>query len=245
MKWAESVLMMLSVILPVYNERKYFEKILKRVLAVKLPIKREIIIIESNSTDGTREIVKRYEGFPGVRVIYEDRPRGKGSAVKKGLKAAKGDIILIQDSDLEYDPQDYPKLLEPILADKAKFVIGSRKMSHDGWQIRKMRKNRLVSGLINVLANLADAFFNVLYGVHLTDPQSMYKVFKRACLKGIRFRSNYFDLDWEMCAKFIRRGYVPLEIPIRYDSRSFGEGKKVRLLRDIFLNVYAIVRYRF
>jgi glycosyltransferase involved in cell wall biosynthesis len=237
--------MKLSVIIPLYNEAEYFERLLAAVLAVKLPLEREIIIVESNSTDGSRELAKKYGKRPGIRVILQERPMGKGSAVRAGLAAAKGDVILIQDADMEYDPRDYPKLLQPILAGETKFVIGSRKMGHTTWQIRSMKANFLMALFINVIANIADAFFNLLYNVKLTDPQSMYKVFHRDCLKGVKLKSDLFNLDWEICAKFIRAGHVPLELPVHYASRDFSEGKKVKLFRDMFINTYAIVYYRF
>jgi glycosyltransferase involved in cell wall biosynthesis len=235
----------LSIIIPVYNERKYFSQILHRVISAKIPLEKEIIIIESNSKDGTRELVRKYEGKKGFRVIYEDRPQGKGHALKSGFHAATGDIILVQDADLEYDPRDYACLLEPILNGKAKFVLGSRKMGAKTWKIRNTKTNVFKAAFINVIANLADEIFNLLYGVKLTDPQTMYKVFRRECLHGIRFESNYFNLDWEICAKLIRKGYVPLEIPISYKSRSFDEGKKISLFRDIFLNSWTIFKFRF
>lgn len=234
----------LSIVMPVYNEKKYFEKILQRVMKVNIPLEKEIVIVESNSTDGTRQLVKKYEKRKGFKVIYEDKPRGKGSAVKRGFKAATGDIILIQDSDMEYNPQDYPKLIEPILRNKAKFVLGSRKIGQNTWKIRSSKTSIIKVAFINVIAHMADAFFNVLYGVHLTDSQTMYKVFRRECIKGIKFTSNHFNLDFEICARLIRRGYIPVEVPIRYKSRSFSEGKKIKLFRDIFINLYTIIKYR-
>jgi len=237
--------MKLSIILPVYNEKKYLVKLINKILAVKLPIEREIIIIESNSTDGSKEIVKKYESKKGFKVIYEDKANGKGFAVRNGFKMITGDIILIQDADLEYNPNDYNKLIEPILKKQTKFVIGSRKMGKKTWMIRKQEKNISKITFINIIAHFADLIFNLLYGVNITDPQSMYKVFHKDCLKGINFKSNYFNLDWEICAKFIRKGYIPLEIPVYYKSRSFNEGKKIRLIRDIFLNTYSIIKYRF
>jgi len=237
--------MKLSIIMPVYNEKRYFKTIIERILEVKLPIEREIIIIESNSTDGTKEIVKEYRNHKDIKIFYQKRPQGKGSAVKLGIKRSSGEIILIQDADLEYDPKDYIKLIEPILKKEYKFVIGSRKMGQNTWAIRNMETNIGIAIFINIIANLADAFFNIIYNVRLTDPQSMYKVFLRDCLKGIKFESNYFNLDWEIVAKFIRKGYIPLELPIHYESRGFHDGKKVRFLRDIYLNVYAIFKYRF
>jgi hypothetical protein len=118
-------------------------------------------------------------------------------------------------------------------------------MGHSTWQIRNMNESVVMALFINVIANLADAFFNLLYNVKLTDPQSMYKVFHRECLENVDLKSNYFNLDWEICAKFVRAGYVPLELPVKYDSRSFADGKKLNLFRDIFLNVYTIIYYRF
>ena len=235
----------LSIIIPVYNERQYFEKLIKRVLAVKLPIQREIIIVESNSTDGTRALVKKYEKRKDFKIVYEDGPHGKGSALKKGFRAATGSIILIQDSDLEYNPDDYPKLIKPILNGKCKFVLGSRKLGQQTWKIRNSKTNVVKVAFINVIANLADTVFNIIYGVHLTDTQTMYKVFRKECIKGIKFDSNYFNLDFEICARLIRRGYIPLEVPIRYKSRSFTEGKKIKIIRDIFLNTYTIIKFRF
>lgn len=237
--------MKLSIILPVYNEKKDFAILIKKVIKQKISIEKEIIIIESNSTDGTKEVVKSYEGKEGIKIIYEEKPNGKGSAVKKGFKAATGDIILIQDADLEYDTKDYQKLIDPIIRKEAKFVLGSRKMGHNTWKIRNMKTNPFKAYFINVIANMADIFFNILYDVKLSDPQTMYKVFKKECIKGINFESNYFNLDWEICARLVRRGYIPIELPIYYKSRSFSEGKKVKLSRDIFLNMYIIIKYRF
>ncbi|MBU0763057.1 MAG: glycosyltransferase family 2 protein [Candidatus Altiarchaeota archaeon] len=237
--------MKLSIIMPVYNEARYFEKILGKVRKVRLPLKKEIIIVESNSTDGTREIVKKYENIKDIKIIYQEKALGKGNAIMQGLKKATGDIILIQDADLEYDPRDYNKLIAPILKKEVKFVIGSRKMGHKTWQIRSMKTNKYVVLFVNVIANLADEIFNLLYDVHLTDPQSMYKVFHKDCLKGVKFKSNRFDWDWEICARFIRKGIIPIEFPIAYNSRDFSEGKKINIAREIFLNATAIIKYRF
>lgn len=237
--------MKLSIVMPVYNEAAYFKELVKKIDAVKLPLEKEIVIVESNSSDGSRELVREYEKRGGVKVVYEDSPGGKGRAVRKGLEKATGDVILIQDADLEYDPQDYAKLVQPILDGKADFVLGSRKMGKNTWQIRSTNKNPVRAFFINVVASLADFFFNVLYGVWLSDPQTMYKVFRRKCLEGMDFKSDYFNLDWEICAKFIRKGYKPLEVPISYESRGFAEGKKIKLSRDLLLNPYTIVKYRF
>jgi glycosyltransferase involved in cell wall biosynthesis len=235
----------LSIIIPVYNEKKYFIKLLKKVLSVKLPIDREIIIVESGSKDGSHELAQKYVHKKGFKVIFEPRPMGKGHALKAGFKAATGTIILVQDADLEYDPNDYPKLLAPILKGETKFVLGSRKLGRNIWKTRSHKTGFFKAAFINVISTLADGFFNLLYNVRLTDTQTMYKVFRRECLKGIRFESNHFNLDFEICARLIRRGYIPIEVPIIYNSRGFDEGKKINILRDVFINTFTVIKFRF
>ena len=237
--------MKLTIIIPIYNEAATVEKLMEKVLAVKLSIKKEIIIIESNSTDGTREIIKKYEKLKNITILYQDKPQGKGNALKLGFQHATGDIILIQDADLEYKPEEYPLLLQPILDNKTSFVLGSRPMGKDTWKIREYLKDTVYARLLNLGGLFYNTLFNVLYGVHLTDPSTMFKIFKRECIKDITFKCNYFDLDWEIVAKLVKKGYNPIEIPISYTSRSLYEGKKIRFLRDGFLVFLAIVRYRF
>jgi glycosyltransferase involved in cell wall biosynthesis len=238
--------MKLSIIMPVYNEEKYIDQIINRVDAIDIGnLEKEIIIIESNSIDGTRDLIKKYENKKGYKIIYEDRAEGKGCAVRKGLKTATGDLILIQDADLEYNPNDYPELLKPLLEGRGKFVLGSRYLGNKRIFIRKFKGAPIKAFYINIGAKFLDTIFNILYGVRITDPQTMYKVFKKECLEGIEFKSNYFDLDWEMVGKFVRKGYVPLEIPISYKSRDIYQGKKIRLRRDALKNLWAIIKYRF
>jgi glycosyltransferase involved in cell wall biosynthesis len=237
--------MKLSIIMPVYNEAKYIDEIISLVCAVDIgDITKEIIIIESNSTDGTRELVKKYENKPEFKIIYEERPAGKGHAVRNGIKAATGDILLIQDADLEYNPNEYPILLKPIIDGKAKFVLGSRHL-HAGWAYRKFTHDFPMAFMCNTGTKIFDFFFNCLYGVKLTDPMTMYKVFMRECLKDIEFKSDYFDLDEEIVAKFIKKGYIPIEVPVSYSSRSFSEGKKVIFHREAIKNIIAMIKYRF
>ena len=237
--------MKLSIIIPVFNEANTVEELVGKVLAVDIsPLEKEVIVVESNSTDGSRELVSKMEKTLALKVVYQERPRGKGNALKDGLKAASGDIILIQDADLEYDVNDYRELLKPILEGRAAFVLGSRRIGKD-WKIRKFITDKFYAQAINFGAEIYTTLFNVLYGVRLTDPATMYKVFKRECLAGIEFKSNYFELDWEIVAKFIRKGFIPLEEPVNYASRSSAEGKKIRFFRDGFLVFWAIVRFRF
>ena len=222
----------LSVIIPIYNEIGTVRTALDAIVAKEIPGWHiELVMVESNSTDGTRAVVETYRNHPRVNLILEDRPRGKGYAVRTGLKVATGDVILIQDADLEYDLNDYDVLLAPIAAGRQAFVLGSRH-GDGGWAIRKFT-DQPVQALI---LNLAHWFFtlciNVACFVWLKDPFTMYKVFRRDCLTGLTFDSNRFDFDWELLIKLIRKGYRPIEIPISYESRSFKEGKKVSIFRD-------------
>ncbi|MEK6868180.1 MAG: glycosyltransferase family 2 protein [Nanoarchaeota archaeon] len=236
----------LSIIIPIYNEAATAAELLDRVLAVKIPsVSKEIIIIESNSTDETRKIVQKYAKIKGVTILYQEKQLGKGNALKLGFQHATGDIILIQDADLEYKPEEYAKLLEPILSGKTSFVLGSRPLGKESWSIRKYAGYFFYARLLNLGGLFYTFLFDFLYFVWLTDPATMFKVFKRECISGMTFRSNYFDLDWELVAKLVKRGYVPIEVPVSYASRSVAEGKKIRFFRDGFLVFWAILRYRF
>lgn len=243
---SRSPLMKLSIIMPVYNEANYIDEIISKVSSVDIGnLKKEIIIIESNSTDGTRDLIKKYENKIGFKIIYEEKPRGKGHAVRKGFKAATGDIILIQDADLEYNPDEYPKLLKPILEGNIKFVLGSRHLGNNGWVVRKFTNDPVRALVLNVGSLGFNFLFNILYGTWITDPTTMYKVFRSECLADIEFKSDYFDLDWEIVGKFIRKGYIPIEVPISYYSRSNSEGKKFKLRRDVYKNLRSVIKYRF
>jgi len=191
----------------------------------------EIVLIESNSTDGTREIVRSCEGKPGVRVIWEDRPQGKGHAVRAGLAAATGDIILIQDADMEYSMDDYEKLVAPLLEGRADFVLGTRH-TEGSWQMRQFTTGKQVATLFNLAHWGFTALLNISLGTRMTDPFTMFKVFRRSCLEKFTLECNRFDLDWEIVIKLVRAGYKPLEIPVNYKSRDFKEGKKVSIWKD-------------
>jgi len=220
-----------SIIVAAYNERATFPILMDALLKKEIPgVDREIIVIESGSTDGTCELALQYQSHRDFKLVLQDSPRGKGHAVREGFRHATGDIVLIQDADLEYDLGDYDALLAPILSHRALFVLGTR---HSGaWKIRHFANQNSLAAVLN----LAHAFFtgliNVLYRQKLTDPFTMYKVFHRDCLFGLEFQCNRFDFDHELVIKFVRKGYRPLEIPVNYSSRSFREGKKVRLFRD-------------
>lgn len=237
----------LSVIMPVYNERATFATVARQVLAKEIPgLDIEVVMVESLSSDGTREDVRQFEAHPRVTVIYQDTPRGKGAAVRAGLEAATGDFVLIQDADLEYDVNDYDMLLEPLRTFRHGFVLGARH-GVDGttWKMRRFADQLLVSQVMNFGHLFFTGLFNVVYGQRLRDPFTMYKVFRRECLYGLTFESNRFDFDWELVGKLVRAGYTPLEIPVNYASRSFKEGKKVSLWRDPVTYLRACFKYRF
>jgi hypothetical protein len=233
-----------SIIVPAFNEAKSFPTLMDALLRKELPgIDREIIIVESNSADGTREIAERYACQPEVTLIREDRPRGKGHAVRQGLRSASGDVILIQDADLEYDLNDYDSLLAPIISRHALLVLGTR---HGGnWKMRKFTGQEGLSTALNFGHVFFTGVINLLYRQKMTDPFTMFKVFHRDCLYGLEFHCNRFDFDHELIIKLVRKGYTPLEIPVNYWSRSFRQGKKVRMFRDPFGWLWTDVKLRF
>jgi len=235
----------LSVIVAAYNEAATFQELMDALLAKTLPdLDIEIIVVESGSNDGTREIALSYKDHPRVQVVLEDRPRGKGHAVRTGFQYATGDYILIQDADLEYDLEDYDVLLEPLVQGREAFVLGSR---HGGaaWKMRHFADQPLMSAALNLGHWFFATLVNLTFGLHLKDPFTMYKVFRRDCLAGLVFEYDRFDFDYELLVKLVRKGHIPIEIPVNYRSRSFSEGKKVSVLRDPITWIAAIVRLRF
>jgi hypothetical protein len=234
-----------SIIVPVYNEKNTFPELMRLLLAKRLDhlgLEREIILVESNSTDGTRELVAGFDSTPGVKILWQDRPRGKGHAVRAGLAVASGDVMLIQDADLEYDLDDYEVLLEPLLAGRAAFVLGSR---HGGrMRMRRFEDQKVLGETLNVAHVLLAGFINVLYGQNMKDPFTMFKVFRRDCLYGLQFECNRFDFDHELVIKLVLKGYRPLEIPVNYRARSFSQGKKISFLRDPPGLIAADLKYR-
>lgn len=234
----------LSLVIPVYNEAPTFETAFTRLLAKEVAgLDLELVVVESRSTDGTRELVRKYEGHPRVTILWEDTPQGKGHAVRAGLEVITGDYVLIQDADLEYDLEDYECLLEPLTLGRAAFVLGAR---HGGsaWKMRQFTGQPVLTLVLNAAHSFFTLLVNVLYGARLKDPFTMYKVFRRDCLYGLRFGCDRFDFDFELVIKMLRKGYVPLEIPVNYRSRSFHEGKKVSFFRDpvTWLRVLAACR---
>jgi len=235
----------LSVIVPVYNERATARDALDALLAKEIQgFEIEIIIIESNSTDGSREIVQSYASHPRVTILLEEKARGKGHAVRAGFGHATGDIFLIQDADLEYNLDDYEELLSPIVTGRQTFVLGSRH-GQGGWAIRKFNDQPFHALILNVAHWTFTLMINASLGIWLKDPFTMYKVFHRRCLDGLTFECDRFDFDWELLIKLVRKGHRPIEIPISYQSRSFKEGKNISVFRDPLTWMRALVKYRF
>ncbi|HEX3463949.1 MAG TPA: glycosyltransferase family 2 protein [Candidatus Elarobacter sp.] len=235
----------LSVIVPVYNEKATFARLMDQLVAKAIDgIEIEIIVVESNSQDGSREEVLAYAAHPRVSVVLQEAPRGKGNAVRAGLERATGDIVLFQDADLEYEIDDYDDLIAPIRAYRRNFVIGSRHNKGSAWKIRDFNDAPVLSQVFNVGHVVFLGLLNGLYEQSLADPFSMFKVFRRDCLAGLSFECNRFDFDFEIVIKLLRKGYRPLELPVNYHSRSIAEGKKVTMVRDPLSWLRALVRFR-
>ena len=235
----------LSIVMPVYNEARYAAEVIDAVLAKPLKIDRELIIVESNSTDGTRAIVEGYRGRAGVRVVLEDRPQGKGHAVRTGLAHVTGSIVLIQDADFEYDIEDYDALLEPLIQHKATFVLGSRSLGLDDWKVRKYDATPVRGLLLNFAQVMFAKTYSTLYQQRVTDVNTMFKVFRAECLDGLDLKSDGFELDIELACKLARNGHSPMEVPVNYVARGFAEGKKIRFWRDAVPSYASLFWHRF
>jgi glycosyltransferase involved in cell wall biosynthesis len=225
--------MKLSVIIPVYNEVKSIQVILERVQAQKLA--HEIIVVDDGSKDGTRDVLAKLDGKKSVRVILHEHNKGKGAAVRTGMGAALGDVLLIQDADLEYDPRDYPTLLKPLNEGIADVVYGSRFLGG----------SRRVTMFWHQVANKLLTFMtNILYNTILTDMETGYKVFRREILDGMVLHANSFDFEPEFTAKILKRHFRIFEVPITFNPREYTEGKKIKL-HDAFAAVWTLIKYRF
>jgi glycosyltransferase involved in cell wall biosynthesis len=225
--------MNLSVIIPVYNEVQNIQEILKRVQETGLPW--EIVIVDDGSTDGTRDVLKELDGKDKIRVILHEKNQGKGAAVRTGFASAKGDVFLIQDADLEYDPRDYPAILKPIEEGIADVVYGSRFLG------AARRSTMFWHMIANKLLTLAT---NILYNNILTDMETGYKVFKREVLDGITIHSNSFNFEPEFTAKILKKKVRIFEVPITFNPRDYSDGKKIKLY-DAFEAIWALLKYRF
>jgi glycosyltransferase involved in cell wall biosynthesis len=225
--------MTLSVIIPIYNEISTINTILERVLATKLA--GEIILIDDGSSDGTRDVIASLEGAQGIRVIFHTHNQGKGAAVRSGISIATGDVVLIQDADLEYDPRDYPALLKPIEEGLADVVYGSRFMGGPH------RVTMFWHMLANKLLTLAT---NLLYDSILSDMETGFKVFRREVVQNVKLRASRFDFEAEFTAKILKQKVRIFEVPISFNPRDYSEGKKIKMI-DAFEAIWALLKFRF
>jgi glycosyltransferase involved in cell wall biosynthesis len=230
--------MKLSIVIPVYNERATLEELVSRVLAVEIGVEREIILVDDGSTDGTRDLYPKLTArwpHENIHVHLQPRNRGKGAAIRTGFTLATGDIFLIQDADLEYDPRDYPRLLRPILEGKADVVYGSRFMGSDYHRVHlfwHMVGNKFLTTLSNMLTN-----------VNLTDMETCYKVMRADVARSLKLRSETFTIEPEITAKVAKGRWRIYEVGISYAGRDYAEGKKIGPI-DGIKALWAIVRFR-
>ena len=225
--------MKLSVVIPVYNEKKTLNELILRVEAVS--IDKEIIIVDDASTDGTRNLLKKYEEREGFEVIYQSKNKGKGAALRAGFEIVKGEVIIIQDADLEYNPKDFHVLLEPIFDKRADVVYGSRFLGgpHRVLFFWHYLANKFLTTLSNMFTN-----------INLTDMETGYKAFRREVIESISLKSNRFGFEPEFTMKVAQRKFVIYEVPISYAGRDYSEGKKINW-KDGVAALWFIFRFRF
>ena len=223
---------LLSVVMPVYNERQTIEEIINRVLAV--PVRIELIVVDDGSKDGTRDKLQELAQSGRFRLILQPSNRGKGHALRRGFEEVKGDLVVIQDADLEYSPEEYPDLIALICQGRADVVYGSRFLGR-----------HRVFLFTHYLGNVFLTFMaNLLYNTMLTDMETCYKVMRTEVLKSFRLKSDGFGIEPEMTAKIFKRGYRVYEVPITYDGRGYEDGKKITW-RDGVVALWVLLRYRF
>jgi len=222
-----------SVIIPVYNEKSTIKEIIRRVQATEMID--EILIVDDGSKDGTREILAEYNHHDVVRVILHEKNQGKGAAVRTGIQNVTGDLVIIQDADLEYDPREYPNLVRPINEGIADVVYGSRFL---GGARRPILFWNMVANKILTLVT------NILYNNILTDMETGYKVFKREIVNNMTLHANHFDFEPEFTAKILKQKVRIYEVPISFNPRDYSEGKKIKMT-DAFEAMWALFKYRF
>jgi glycosyltransferase involved in cell wall biosynthesis len=223
---------LLSVVMPVYNERTTIEEIVGRVLA--LPLRIELIVVDDGSQDGTRDILRTLEAQHGFKLIFQEKNGGKGAALRRGFQDVTGDIVAIQDADLEYSPEEFPDLIQLICEGRADVVYGSRFLGrHRVFLFTHYAGNRLLTLITNVL-----------YNTMLTDMETCYKVMRTEVLRSFQVKSDGFGIEPELTAKIFKRGYRVYEVPITYDGRGYDEGKKITW-RDGVVALWVLLKYRF
>ncbi len=235
--------MKLSIIIPVYNEEKTILKIIEKVKRVNFPVKREIVIVDDGSTDATASRIKNLElRIKNLKIIHHLKNQGKGAAVKTGIKNSTGDYIIIQDADLEYNPNQIKDLLKPVLQKKAKVVYGTR--------IKRLPnltgEERTLQFLIHYLGNrFLSLVTSVLYGQWITDMETCYKLFPKNALNGIKLNAKGFEFEPEITAKFLKNGFKIFEVPISANPRGYDEGKKINTIKDGSKALLYLFKYRF
>ena len=223
---------LVSVVMPAFNERDTIDEIVRRVMAV--PIRLELIVIDDCSTDGTREYLQELQRELGFKLLLQPKNGGKGAAVRAGFATVGGEIVVIQDADLEYSPEEYPSLIELICSGRADVVYGSRFLGrHRVFLFTHYAGNRALTLLTNIL-----------YNTMLTDMETCFKVMKVEVIRSMSLKSNRFGIEPELTAKIFKRGYRVYEIPITYDGRGYSEGKKITW-RDGVVAVWTLIKYRF
>ena len=223
---------LISVVMPAYNERNTIEEIIRRVLAV--PLRLELIVVDDHSTDGTREHLQALQPDLGFTLLVQPKNSGKGAALRAGFARVGGDIVVIQDADLEYSPEEYPSLIELICSGRADVVYGSRFLGrHRVFLFTHYAGNRALTLLTNVL-----------YNTMLTDMETCFKVMRVDVLRSMHLKSNRFGIEPELTAKIFKRGYRVYEIPITYDGRGYSDGKKITW-RDGIVAIWTLIKYRF
>ena len=228
----------LSVVIPVYNEERWIREVVQRVQDVKIP--KELVIVDDCSTDSTREILKELESkHDNIRLIFQPHNQGKGAALREGFRHSTGDVVLVQDADLEYDPKEYPKLLQPIIENQADVVFGSRFIGND---------HRVLYFWHSVANRILTLLSNMFTDINLTDMETCYKVFRKEVLQGVTLKSNRFGIEPELTAKIARKSQKPAwriyEVPISYAGRTYEEGKKIGL-KDAFNALWCIIWFRY